>query len=75
MKYRVVVIESEEGFAAGCPALPGCWTQGATRQEALENISEAIREVLEVKHEFDLEDYRAEGLTIETAEVDVMAHA
>jgi predicted RNase H-like HicB family nuclease len=47
--YRVVLIESEEGFAVGCPAIPGCWSQGATRAEALDNIRDAIREVLEVK--------------------------
>ncbi|MFY9748810.1 MAG: type II toxin-antitoxin system HicB family antitoxin [Acidobacteriaceae bacterium] len=46
MKYRVRLIRSEEGFAAGCPALPGCWSQGATREEALRNIREAIRDYL-----------------------------
>ena len=58
MTYRVVLIESEEGYAAGCPALPGCWTQGATRDEALENIRGAIREVLEVKHELQLDQWQ-----------------
>jgi predicted RNase H-like HicB family nuclease len=46
MKYRVVLIESEEGFAVSCPALKGCHSQGLTREEALENIREAIREWL-----------------------------
>src|SRR6266478_357020 len=55
MNYRVVLIESDEGYAVGCPAPSGCWSQGATRKEALENIHEAIREVLEVKHEHELE--------------------
>ena len=36
------LIESEEGYAICCPALPGCWSQGATREEALTNIREAI---------------------------------
>jgi predicted RNase H-like HicB family nuclease len=51
MKYRVLLIESEEGFAVSCPALPGCWSQGRTREEALENIREAIRLWLEVAEE------------------------
>jgi predicted RNase H-like HicB family nuclease len=46
MKYRVVLIESEEGFSVSCPALKGCHSQGQTREEALENIREAIREWL-----------------------------
>ena len=46
MTYRVVLIESEEGFAVSCPALRGCHSQGRTREEALENIRDAIREWL-----------------------------
>lgn len=46
MKYRVVLIESEEGFAASCPALRGCHSQGKTEEEALENIHCAIQEWL-----------------------------
>ncbi len=46
MTYRVVLLPSEEGFAVSCPGLPGCWSQGATEQEALENIRDAIREYL-----------------------------
>ena len=42
----MVLKESEEGFAVGCPALPGCWSQGATEEEALENITIAIQEYL-----------------------------
>jgi predicted RNase H-like HicB family nuclease len=47
MTYRVVLLPSEEGFAVSCPGLPGCWSQGATEQEALANIRDAIREYLE----------------------------
>jgi predicted RNase H-like HicB family nuclease len=47
MIYRVALQSSEEGFAVSCPGLPGCWSQGATEQEALENIWDAIREYLE----------------------------
>ena len=47
MIYRVALQSSEEGFAVSCPGLPGCWSQGATEQEALENIRDAIWEYLE----------------------------
>lgn len=47
MKYKVVVQASEEGYSVSVPGLPGCWSQGATEEEALENIREAIREYLE----------------------------
>jgi len=46
MRYRVVLQRSEEGYAVSCPGLPGCWSQGATEQEALENIRSAISEYL-----------------------------
>ncbi len=46
MKYKVVLHESEEGFAVSCPGLPGCWSQGATEAEAIENIQDASREYL-----------------------------
>lgn len=46
MKYKVVLNESEEGFSVSSPGLPGCWSQGATEVEALENIQDAIVEYL-----------------------------
>ena len=46
MKHRVVVKESEEGYSISCPGLPGCWSQGKTEAEALENIRSAIQEYL-----------------------------
>ena len=45
-QYPVVLKESEKGFAVGCLALSGCWSQGATEEEALENITIAIQEYL-----------------------------
>jgi len=48
MKYKVILQQSEEGFAVSVPGLPGCHSQGATEQEALENIGNAIEEYLEV---------------------------
>jgi predicted RNase H-like HicB family nuclease len=51
MKFTIALYPSEEGFAVNVPSLPGCWSQGATRDEALENISIAIREYLETEIE------------------------
>jgi predicted RNase H-like HicB family nuclease len=45
MKY-VVLLESEEGFSVSCLGLPGCWSQGATEEEAIEHIKDAIQEYL-----------------------------
>ena len=45
-QYPVVLKKSKEGYAVGCPALPGCWSQGDTEEEALENIRIAIQEYL-----------------------------
>ena len=44
MKYKVVLERTEEGYSVHVPGLPGCWSQGATEQEALENIQDAIQE-------------------------------
>ena len=46
MQYKVAIYKSEEGFAASVSGLPGCWSQGATEAEALENIRVAISEYL-----------------------------
>ena len=46
MKYDIELYLSEEGFPFSCPDLPGCWSQGATEQEARENIADAIAEYL-----------------------------
>lgn len=49
MTYRITLMESEEGWCVSCPALPGCHSQGATREEAIANIREAIQLWLEVQ--------------------------
>ncbi len=44
MKYRVILEPDLEagGFVVSCPSLPGCHSQGESRDEALKNIREAI---------------------------------
>lgn len=61
MPYPVVLIDTEEGIAVSCPALPGCHSQGATREEALANIREAIALWLEVAEEDAQHELAAEG--------------
>jgi predicted RNase H-like HicB family nuclease len=63
MKYKVALQESDEGFAVSVPGLPGCWSQGATEQEAMVNIEDAIREYLEVVEEL-LEGSRVREIDI-----------
>lgn len=48
MKYRVLIEQDEDGiFVVQVPSLPGCISQGRTREEALRNIQEAIEVYLE----------------------------
>ncbi|MEJ7862048.1 MAG: type II toxin-antitoxin system HicB family antitoxin [Pyrinomonadaceae bacterium] len=51
MVYKVVLQKSQEGYSVSCPVLPGCWSQGDTEQQALENIKEAIEDYLFVLDE------------------------
>ncbi|MFO8101385.1 MAG: type II toxin-antitoxin system HicB family antitoxin [Dehalococcoidia bacterium] len=46
MKYQVKLEETDEGFSVWCPGLPGCWSQGKSEAEALENIKDAIETYL-----------------------------
>ena len=44
MKFAITLEQDEDGFVvASCPALPGCHSQGRTREEAIANVTEAIR--------------------------------
>ena len=54
-EYEVFLEEAEEGgYVVTCPALPGCISEGETREEALENIKDAIRGYLEaLRHHGD----------------------
>ena len=49
VEYPVILKNSDEGYAVGCPALPGCWSQGDTEEDALENIRIAIRQYLDAR--------------------------
>jgi predicted RNase H-like HicB family nuclease len=51
MRYRIAIHQSDEGYSVSVPGLPGCWSQGASETEALENIKDAIREYLSVVDE------------------------
>lgn len=66
MKFLTTLDRDEDGvWICECPSIPGCVTQGATREEALSNIQEAIAACLEVRAE------RGMPLTIETQQVEV----
>ncbi len=65
MTYRIALRKTEEGFSASCPGLPGCWSQGATEEEALDNIRSAIREYLAAREEIVLDpDVRQVEVTL-----------
>ena len=51
MKYKIALQKTEEGFSVSVPGLPGCWSQGESEEEAIENIQDAIREYLAVRDE------------------------
>ncbi|MBV9121824.1 MAG: type II toxin-antitoxin system HicB family antitoxin [Planctomycetes bacterium] len=46
MKYKVALYRTDEGISVSVPALPGCWSEGDTEEEALANIRDAIQEYL-----------------------------
>lgn len=68
MKLVVSIDRDEDGvWIVECPSIPGCVSQGMTRDEALDNIRDAIRACLEVRAE------RGMPLTIETRQIEVTA--
>jgi predicted RNase H-like HicB family nuclease len=62
-KFVVILTSSDGGIVAECPSLPGCFSEGETKQEALKNIREAI--------ELSLETREAEGLPTEISPVEI----
>ena len=66
LKFNVTLDRDEDGvWVVECPAIPGCTSQGESREEALHNIQDAIRLCLEVRAE------RGWPLTVETRQVEV----
>ena len=66
MKFAITIDRDEEGmWIVECPSIPGCVSQGKTKQAALKNIEEAIELRLEVRAE------RGLPLTVETRQVEV----
>ena len=62
MKFLVTLEKDEDGYyAAECPSLPGCVSQGETPEEALTNIREAIEGILDLR--------RRKGLPVPAVEV------
>lgn len=67
MKFTVTVDRDEDGvWVVECPSIPGCVSQGKTKDESLENVKEAIKLCLEVRAEKGL------PLSIETSQVEVI---
>lgn len=68
MKFLVNIDRDEDGvWVVECPSIPGCVSQGQSREEALANIEDAIKGCLEVRAEQGM------PLTIETRQVEVQA--
>jgi predicted RNase H-like HicB family nuclease len=68
MKFSVTLDRDEDGvWVVECPSIPGCVSQGRTKEEALENIRDAIDACLQVRAELGL------PLTVETHQVEVVA--
>ena len=68
MKFLVNIERDEDGaWVVECPAIPGCVSQGETKDVALTNILDAIRACLEVRAE------RGFPLTVETRQIEVLA--
>ena len=63
MKYKIALLRTDEGYSVSVPGLPGCWSQGSTEEEALENIQDAIQEYLAARDEL------LEGAVVREVEV------
>lgn len=63
MRYKIALLKTDEGYSVSVPGLPGCWSQGATEQEALENIQDAIQGYLAAR------DALLEGAVVREIEI------
>ncbi len=67
MKFNITIDRDEDGvWITECPSIPGCVSQGKTKDTALKNIQEAIALCLEVRSEQGM------PLTVETRQLEVM---
>ena len=66
MKFLITISRDEDGaYVAECPAIPGCVSQGSSKEEAERNVQDAIRECLAVRRELGMPPY------LEVTEVEV----
>ena len=63
MRYKIALLKTDEGYSVSVPGLPGCWSQGTTEDEALENIRDAIQGYLATR------DALLEGAVVREVEV------
>jgi predicted RNase H-like HicB family nuclease len=63
MRYKIALLKTDEGYSVSVPGLPGCWSQGATEEDALENIQDAIQAFLAARDEL------LEGAVVREVEV------
>lgn len=68
-KFTVVIEKDEHGYFAYCPELQGCYTQGETYEEALENIKDAIKLHVEDRLACGEEIPQAESVSLTIVEV------
>jgi predicted RNase H-like HicB family nuclease len=70
-RFSVVIEKDSEGYFAFCPELQGCYTQGLTYEEVLENVKDAIRLHIEDRIESGEEIPQAESVSLISLEVAV----
>jgi len=70
-KFSVVIERNSEGYFAFCPELQGCYTQGDTYEEVLENIEDAIRLHVKDRIESGEDIPQAESVSLTLMEVAV----
>ncbi len=68
-RFSVVIEKDEDGYFVFCPELQGCYTQGETYEEALENIKDAIRLHVEGRLEAGEEVSQPESVSLTSLEV------
>jgi predicted RNase H-like HicB family nuclease len=70
-RFSVIIEKDNEGYFAFCPELQGCYTQGTTYEEVLQNTKDAIRLHIEDRLESGEEIPQAESISLTSLEVAV----